>query len=98
MPLPEPVAPAVTWIHEAFAVAVHEQPLIAVTPTLPVMPAAAGETDVADSTNEQGAASCRTVSVWPAMVNVPERSAGTGLESASNLTAPTPAPGAPERM
>ncbi len=97
-PLPEPAAPAVTWIHDAFALAVHEHPLFAVTPMLPVMPTAAGDTDVADSTNEQGAASCRTVTVWPAIVSVPERSVGTGLGSASNLTEPMPAPGAPARM
>ena len=51
-------------------------------PTLPVMPAAAADTDVADSTNEQGAASCLTVTVWPAIVMVPERSAPV-LASAS---------------
>jgi hypothetical protein len=63
VPLPEPVAPAVMWSHEAFALAVHAQPLFAVTATLPVIPAAVADTDVGDSANEQGAASWRTVTV-----------------------------------
>jgi len=62
-PLPEPAAPAVMWIQDAFAVAVQAQPAFAVTPTLPVIPAAVADTVVVDSANEQGAASCATVTV-----------------------------------
>jgi hypothetical protein len=38
VPLPLPVAPAVTVIHEALLDAVQEHPLAAVTETLPVPP------------------------------------------------------------
>jgi hypothetical protein len=42
-PLPEPLAPEVILIHDALLVAVQPQPLPALTPTLPVPPAAAKE-------------------------------------------------------
>ena len=40
MPFPDPLAPLVTVSHEALLAAVHEQPVPAVTETLPVEAAA----------------------------------------------------------
>jgi hypothetical protein len=40
VPLPEPLAPEVTEIHEVLLVADHEQPLPAVTATVVISPAA----------------------------------------------------------
>ena len=40
--MPEPLAPLVIVIHDAFDAAVHAQPVPAVTETVPVDPAAAG--------------------------------------------------------
>jgi hypothetical protein len=72
--LPLPVAPAVTVIHEALLEAVHPQPLAAVTVKLAGPPLAPAEALVAERTKLH-AASCVTVNVCPATVNVPERPA-----------------------
>ena len=72
-PFPLPVAPPVTVIQVAPLLAVHAQPVPAVTPTTPEL---ADEPSVAPteaSVNVQEAASCVTVNVLPAMVTVPVR-------------------------
>jgi hypothetical protein len=62
VPLPVPVAPAITVIHDALLVAVREQPVVPVTVTLTVPPAAAAVVLVADSVKAaQVAADCVTV-------------------------------------
>jgi hypothetical protein len=60
-------------IHETLLVAVHAQPVPAVTVTLPVPPAAVMLCDVGDALNVHGAPACVTVIVVPATVNVPVR-------------------------
>jgi hypothetical protein len=73
VPLPLPLAPAVTVIHETLLVAVHAQPVPAVTVTLPVPPADVRFCDVGDTLNVHGAPAWVTVTVVPATVNVPVR-------------------------
>jgi hypothetical protein len=56
------------------SVAVHVHPLVVVTVTFALPPLAASDDGVSGATvNVQGAASCVTVTVWPATVNVAER-------------------------
>jgi hypothetical protein len=74
VPLPVPLAPDDTVIHDALLVAVREQPVIPVTETLTVPPAAATVVLVADSVNAvHAAAAWVTVNVLPATVSVPVR-------------------------
>jgi hypothetical protein len=73
--LPLPLAPAVIVIQAALLVDVHEQPLAAVTATLPVPPPATALAVVADSVGVQAAPAWVMVKVLPATVNVPERDA-----------------------
>ncbi len=70
MPLPEPLAPAVTVIQLALLVAVHAQALPPVTPTLPVPAAAVTDAVVAPNVYVQAPA-CVMVNVWPPIVTVP---------------------------
>ena len=49
VPFPEPGLPLVTVIHEALLAAVHEQPLVDVTPTDPVPLVAASESAAVES-------------------------------------------------
>ena len=58
-------------IQHALLVAVHAQPLVAVTVTLAVPPAAVGEALVGDTVNAHGAAAWVIVTVCPAIVIVP---------------------------
>jgi len=55
VPLPVPLAPAVTVIQDALLVAVHAQPAVAVTVTVADPPLAAGLADVGDAEYAQGA-------------------------------------------
>jgi hypothetical protein len=76
VPLPVPFDPPVTDSHPVFVVAVHVQPALAVTATVPVV--ADGEVRSADTgaiENEQGLPAWLTVNVWPAIVTVPVRDA-----------------------
>ena len=52
-PLPVPEAPDVIVIQPALLAAVHAQPLVVVTDTFPVPPAAATLCDVGDAPNVQ---------------------------------------------
>ena len=70
MPLPLP--PEVIVIQDAVLAAVHVQPAVVVTPTLPAPPLAGAEALVGEIVNEQGAAWV-TVKVFPATVTVPVR-------------------------
>ena len=71
--MPLPVAPALMLIHVALLVAVHAQPLAAVTVTVPVIPAAVTFADVGEIVEVQGAPACVTVKVFPPIVRVPVR-------------------------
>ena len=53
MPLPEPLAPPVTAIHELLLVAVHAQPVLAVTAVVAVPPAAGSDCDAGEIEYEQ---------------------------------------------
>ena len=70
---PDPEAPLVTVIHAALLVALQPHPAPAVTPVLPVPPAAVNDCAVDETLYEQVALACVTVNVLPAIVSVPER-------------------------
>ena len=55
MPLPVPVSPLVTVIHELLLTAFHEQPLVEVTATEPVPPEALKFCELGLMANEQEA-------------------------------------------
>jgi hypothetical protein len=71
--LPLPVAPAVTVIQVAVLVAVHAQPVAAVTVTLADAPDADTFAEVGAIVGAHDAPACVTVKVVPATVNVPVR-------------------------
>jgi hypothetical protein len=75
--LPVPLAPAVIVIQFALLAAVHAQPLVVVTATLPLEAASGTFWLVGAIEYEHGAApaACATVNVSPAIVNVPARAA-----------------------
>jgi hypothetical protein len=75
VPLPLPLAPAVTVSQlVALLTAVQLQPLPAVTVTVPVVAADEARFDeVGEIVNEHGAAGWLTVNVWPPIVIVPVR-------------------------
>jgi len=76
VPLPLPLAPAVTVIHAALLVAVQVHPAPAVTLTVPLV-ATAVDSVVDDGriVNVQGAPGCVIVKVLPPTVSVPVRAA-----------------------
>jgi hypothetical protein len=70
--LPVPFAPDTITIHEVLLVADQSHPLVAVTVTLLVPPAAVKLFPVGEMEKEQGLLpDCVTVKVCPAMVAVP---------------------------
>src|SRR5262249_3798284 len=75
VPLPVPLDPGSAVNHVgALLVAVQVQlPTDAVTPTVPVVAAAPGDTLVASNVNVHGAPACVTVKICPAIVSVPVR-------------------------
>lgn len=95
VPLPEPVAPLVTVIHDALLPALHEQPVATVTLPLPVPPAAVKDWLVGETDGAQPAANCVTVNVAPAIVSVPVRLEATVFAATVNVTEPLPDPLAP---
>jgi hypothetical protein len=73
-PLPDPLAPAVTVIHETLLDAVHAHPEPAVTVIVPVVAVEPIDVLTGEIVKVQGAgASCVTVNVRPAIVTVPVR-------------------------
>jgi hypothetical protein len=95
--LPVPFAPDTITIHEVLLVAVQSHPLVAVTDTLLVPPAAVKLFPVGDIENEQGLLpDCVTVKVCPAIVAVPVRGVGSGLGCTLNPTSPLPLPDKPD--
>jgi hypothetical protein len=95
VPVPLPLAPAVTVIHAALLTAVHAQPVVVVTLVLPVPPGATAFSEVGETVNTHGAASCVTVTVWPATVSVPVRELVDVFAATLKLTVPLPLPLAP---
>jgi hypothetical protein len=95
-PLPLPLEPVAIVIHDAFDEAVHAQPLLLVTATLPLPPAASTDWLAGEMEYEHGvgAAACDTVSVSPAIDSVPLRAAPE-LAVAVYSTLPFPVPDAP---
>src|SRR6188768_3489457 len=89
VPLPEPLAPDVTVIHESLLAAVQPHPAGAVTPTaLPVAAPLPTDWFVGLIEDVQFPA-CVTVKVWPPTVSVPVR-AGPALAATLNPTLPPP--------
>jgi hypothetical protein len=72
VPLPEPLAPLVIVIQVALLVAVHVQPVVVVTPTLPGPPFDGTFADVGEAVKLQPSA-WLMVTVCPATVSVPVR-------------------------
>lgn len=95
MPLPLPLLPPVTVIHDAPLVAVHEQPELAVTPTLPLPPLEPNDADDDEIEYVQGAPLSVMVNVWPAIVSDPDRELVAVLAATEYETVPLPLPLAP---
>ena len=76
-PLPLPDAPLAIVIHDAFEAAAQAQSAPLVTATAPVPPGASNVWDAGEIAYEHAgaAAGCVTVSVWSAIVSVPDRAA-----------------------
>ena len=91
-PAPEPVAPLVTVIHVAALAAVQLQPVVVVTATDPVPPAAVMVWLVGEIEYTQGDAFCVTVNVWPPIVTVPVRDCVAVLAVTLNVTRALPCP------
>jgi hypothetical protein len=96
VPLPLPVAPAVTLSHDALLAAVQPHPSAVRTSKAPVPPPAGCVADDEESEIVQSGP-WFTVNVRPAMVNVPDR-AGPFVAATLKLTLPLPLPVAPEAM
>jgi hypothetical protein len=95
LPSPLPLAPAVTEIHGALLLAVHEHPLPADTLTVPLPPPAAiAASGGAIVYVQGGAAAWFTVNVCPAIVMVALRALPV-FRAALNVTLPSPLPVAP---
>ena len=95
VPGPVPLAPAVTVTHAASLLAVHAQPLGAVTVTEPDPPVAASAWLVAESVEVHVTPAWVIVTVWPAIVSVAVRAVALVLAAALNVTVPEPVPLAP---
>ena len=100
VPFPLPLAPEVIVSQESLLAAVHVHPAAVVTLALLKLAAAAGLSEVGETVNVQGtgAAAWVTVTVCPAMVNVPVRGDVAVLAAMANTTVPFPLPLAPEVM
>jgi hypothetical protein len=88
VPPPVPLDPTVTVTQLAPLVAVHAQPVVVVTATLPVPPAAANACDDGEMLNAQPAAACVTVKLWPAIVSVAVRATVMLFAATLKLTVP----------
>ena len=96
MPLPLPLAPAVTVIQAALLDRGPAAAVPAVTVTVPVAAADVARFDEAgEIVNVHGAPACVTVKVCPAIVIVPVREVVPVLAATLKLTVPLPLPFAP---
>ena len=92
VPLPEPLAPLVIVSHVALFVAVHVQPVAAVTATEPLPPAATMFCVAGDRATVHETPDCVTVTVCPATVTVALREDVDVLAAAVTVTVPLPDP------
>ena len=94
--MPLPLAPAVTVIQPALLVAVQAQPVVAVTVTVPLPPAAVAFAEGEEIVGTHGVPAWVTVKVEPAIVSVPLRLVLPEFAPAVKVTVPEPVPLAPE--
>ena len=92
VPLPLPVPPAEMVTQPALLVAVHAQPPVVVTSTVPDPPAAANDWLGAERLKAQAAPACVTVNVLPATVSVPVRGVVAVDAATVKPTDPLPVP------
>ena len=95
VPLPVPLAPEVTAIHESLLDADHEHALLVDTETVPVPADDSTFWLFGEIEYEHDSAACETVNVSPATVRVPVREPPT-FGSTRYPTLPFPVPDAPE--
>lgn len=95
VPLPDPLAPAVTVIHPLLLAAVHAHPAGAFTVAVPVPPPEPMLCAEGEIVSVQTTPACVTVKVAPAIVSVPVRAAVDVLPATLNATVPFPVPAAP---
>jgi hypothetical protein len=79
VPGPLPLAPALIEIHVALSVAVHAQPVAAVTVTLALVAPAPTLAETGARVGAHGAPAWVTVKVLPPIVSVPVRALVVGL-------------------
>jgi hypothetical protein len=98
VPLPVPLAPAVTVSHAVLLIAAQVQPAVVVTAVLlePALDAVLSDVGDTPKVHGAGAAAWVTVTVWPATVSVPVRGEVAGFAAIEKFTAPFPLPLAPE--
>jgi hypothetical protein len=94
-PLPLPVAPVLTVIHDALLLAVQAQPVGTVTVTVPVPAADVRVAEAGEIAGAHDIPVCVTVNVDPAIVSVPTRLVVLVLAAMLNVTVPAPDPDAP---
>ena len=95
VPLPDPLAPPVTVIHDVLLCAVQAQPLGAVTLVVLLPAADVIARDVGEIENEQASGACVSVNTWPAIATVPTLSVVCELAVMLYDTVPLPDPLAP---
>ena len=95
MPVPEPVRPAESVIHEALVEEVHAHPDCVVTVMVPVPPPGGAVTRSGVTENEQAALGSVTTKLRPPMVSVALRGELVVLAAALKPTVPGPLPLAP---
>src|SRR4051794_30645245 len=98
VPPPVPVAPVAMTTHPALLDAVHAQPALVVTVTVPDPPAAAKDWLAGEMLKAHPAPACVTVKVLPATVKVPVRGVVAVVAAAVKLTEPLPVPLPPALM
>jgi hypothetical protein len=94
VPLPEPLPPDETVIHETLLFAVHAQPAPAVTVTA-LLPPDAGSDRLSGAMANEQPLPCVSVTVWPAIVTTPDRP-GPLSPAIESVTVPEPLPLAPD--
>jgi hypothetical protein len=90
LPLPDPLEPAMTVIHEAWLVAPQVHPASAVTATVLDSPSGAKSFEPGAIVSVQLTPAWLALKVWPAIVIVPEREEELVLAAAVRVTLPLP--------
>jgi hypothetical protein len=91
-----PLAPLVTVSQPSLLLAVHAQPVAAVTVRVPDPPPATAFAEAGAIVGAQGAPAWVTVNVLPPIVTVPVRAVVVGLAAMLYVTEPLPLPDPPE--